>query len=206
MDNGHTIYSNKEYVMKFRLFLSCVAGLLGSLAVSAQADTQLAHVTNNVVDSGSCTIAGVSSGPGWATFKLTCGADVAYVTHNTNGGSCSTSVTSGYHISGGCTSTSQNSYTLYKDSPPLVPTLVWLTDVTNTMTANGPGCTVQSAGGMGGGGYTYVGYRVVCGSTVLPVTLTYNNTWGTCSVNSAPSGYAYSGSCNAYSVYKVVYQ
>lgn len=196
--------------MKFRLFLSCVTGLLGSLAISAQADTQLAHVTNNVVDSGSCTLVGVNGGNGWASFKVTCGADIAYVTHSTSGGSCSTSVSTGYSISGGCTSVSQNSYTLYKvgavQPPPPVPVLVWLTDVTNTMNAtSGSGCTVQSAGGMSGGGNTYVGYRVVCGSAVIPVTLTYSQ-YGYCSVSNAPAGYVFTGGCNSYSVYKVVYQ
>lgn len=209
MDNGHTINSNKEYAMKFRLLLSCVTGLLGSLAISAQADTQLAHVTNNVVDSGSCTLVGVNGGNGWASFKITCGADIAYVTHSTAGGSsCSTSVSTGYSISGGCTSVSQNSYTLYKKDvePPKVPVWVWMTDVTNTMNATpGSGCTVQSAGGMGGGGNTYVGYRVVCGSTVLPVTLTYSQ-YGWCNVSTAPSGYVYTGGCNSYSVYRVEYQ
>ncbi|HTF97514.1 MAG TPA: hypothetical protein VL995_15345 [Cellvibrio sp.] len=190
--------------MKFRLFLSCVAGLLGSLAISAQANTQLAHVTNNVVDSGSCTLSGVNGGNGWASFKLTCGADIAYVTHSTGGGSCTTSVSSGYSISGGCTSVSQNSYTLYKNS---VPVWIWLTDVTNTMNATpGSGCRVESAGGTGGPGVTYVGYRVVCGSTVLPVTLTYNYQQGYCSVNPAPSGYVYTGGCNSYSVYRIEYQ
>lgn len=192
--------------MKFRLLLSCVVGVLGSLAISAQADTELGHVTNNVVDSGSCTITGVNGGNGWASFKLTCGADIAYVTHSMNGGSyCSTYVSDGYSISGGCTSVSQNSYTLSKKPAPPKKVLVWMTDVTNTMTANGPGCTVQSAGGMGGGGYTYVGYRVVCGSTVLPVTLTYGP-YGYCSVNTAPSGYEYTGGCNSYSVYRVEYR
>jgi hypothetical protein len=70
---------------------------------------------------------------------------------------------------------------------------------------SGSGCTVQSAGGMSGGGNTYVGYRVVCGSAVIPVTLTYSQ-YGYCSVNSAPAGYVFTGGCNSYSVYKVVYQ
>lgn len=188
--------------MKFRLILSCVAGLLASLAISAHADTQLAHVTNNVVDSGSCSIVGVNGGQGWASFKITCGADIAYVTHNISGGICNTSVSAGYYISGGCTSVSQNSYTLYKSAPVTPPVWVKLTDVTNTMTSSNPSCSVQSAGGMGYGSYTYVGYRVVCGSTVISVTLTYNNAAGTCSVNSAPSGFMFSGSCNAYSVYQ----
>lgn len=193
--------------MKFRLLLSSIAGLVGLLAISAQADTQLAHVTNNVVDSGSCTISGVNGGNGWASFKLTCDADVAYVTHSMNGGSsCTTSVSSGFSISGGCTSVSQNSYTLYKTPVPPPPVPVWLTDVTNTMNATpGSGCTVQSAGGMAGGGNTYVGYRIVCGSTVLPVTLTYSQ-YGYCSVSSAPTGYLYTGGCNSYSVYKMVSQ
>jgi hypothetical protein len=185
-----------------KLLLSCVAGLLGSLALSVQADTQLAHVTNNQVDSGSCTIVGVNGGQGWASFKLTCGADVAYVTHSTNNGGCTTSVSSGYSISGGCTSVSQNSYTLYKTTPPPQPVWVKLTDVTNTMTSSNPACVVQSAGGTGYANYTYVGYRVVCGSTVVSVTLTYNNTAGTCYVNSAPAGFMFSGSCNSYSVYQ----
>lgn len=191
--------------MKFRLILSCVAGLLASLAISAHADTQLAHVTNNVVDSGACTLVGVNGGQGWASFKVTCGADIAYVTHNISGGICNTSVSSGYYVSGGCTSVSQNSYTLYKSgpvTPPPTPVWVKLTDVTNTMTSSSPNCTVQSAGGMGYANYTYVGYRVVCGSTVASVTLTYNNTAGTCSVNSAPAGFMYSGSCNSYTVYQ----
>lgn len=194
--------------MKFRLLLSCVTGLLGSLAISAQADTQLAHVTNNVVDSGSCTIASVGAGNGWSTFQITCGADVAYVTHSMGGGSsCSTYVSSGYSISGGCSSPSYNSYTLFKNPPPKKEVWIWLTDVTNTMTATpGSGCSVQSAGGTGGPGVTYVGYRVVCGSTVLPVTLTYNYQQGYCSVNTAPAGYIYTGGCNSYSVYRVEYQ
>ena len=192
--------------MKFRLILSCVAGLLGSWAISSQASTQLAHVTNNVVDSGSCSIVGVNSNNGSATFKLTCGADVAYVTHSMgNGSTCSTYVSSGYSVSGGCASVSLNSYTLFKEPPPLVPVWVKLTDVTNTMNATpGSGCTVQSAGGTGGGGVTYVGYRVVCGSTVLPVTHT-RTAYG-CSVNTAPAGYVYTGSCDAYSVYRIDYQ
>ncbi len=194
--------------MKFRLLLSCVAGLLGSAAVSAQAGVQLAQVTNNVVTSGACTLGGVNGGNGWASFRITCGADAAIVTHSTVNGSCSTSVSAGYSISGGCTSVSQNSYTLYRTTvePPKQQVLTWLTDVTGGMTANGPGCTVQSAGGMSGGGNTYVGYRVVCGSTVLPVTLTYNYLYGSCSVSSAPTGYVYSGGCNSYSVYRIDYQ
>lgn len=193
--------------MKFRLFLSCVAGLLSSLAISAQANTQLAHVTNNAVDSGSCSIVSVGAGNGWATFQLTCGADVAYATHSMGGGSsCSTYVSTGYTISGGCSSPSYNSYTLFK-KPVLQEVWIKLTDVTNTMTATpGSGCSVQSAGGTGGPGVTYVGYRVVCGSTVLPVTLTYNYQQGYCSVNTAPPGYLYAGGCNSYTVYRVEYQ
>jgi hypothetical protein len=191
--------------MKFRLILSCIAGLLGLLAVSAQADTQLAHVTNNVVDSGSCSLVGVNGGQGWASFKITCGAEVAYVTHNISGGICNTSVSSGYYVSGGCTSVSQNSYTLYKSGPVApqpTPTWVKLTDVTNTMTSSNPACTVQSAGGTGYSYYTYVGYRVVCGSTVVAVTLTYNNMFNSCSLSNAPAGFSFSGSCNSYSVYQ----
>lgn len=195
--------------MKIRLLLSCVAGLLGSLAMFAHANTQLAHVTNNVVDSGSCSLTGVNGGQGWATFKITCGAEIAYVTHSISGGTCNTSVSSGYYVSGGCTSVSQNSYTLFKSSSSSssssassTPVWVKLTDVTNTTTSSNPNCVVQSAGGTGGGSYTYVGYRVVCGSTVISVTLTYNYAFNTCSVNSAPAGFLFSGSCNSYSVYQ----
>jgi len=192
--------------MKFRLILSCVAGLLASWAVTAQADVAIAQITNNQVTSGSCTIQSNNGGTGWISYKISCGADVAYVTQtNPNTYNCALVASSaGYYPSGTC-----NSYTVYKSTPSSsssssssTPSWVKLTDVTNTMTSSNPNCTVQSAGGMGYANYTYVGYRVVCGSTVASVTLTYNNTAGTCSVNSAPAGFMYSGSCNSYTVYQ----
>lgn len=187
--------------MKFRLFLSCVAGLLGSLAVSAQADVAIAQITNNQVTSGACTIQSNNGGYGWISYKISCGADVAYVTQtNPNTYNCALVASSaGYYPSGSC-----SSYTVYKKEETVVPPVTWvkLTDVTNTTTSSSPNCVVQSAGGTGNGSYTYVGYRVVCGSTVISVTLTYDYRFNTCSVNSAPAGFMFSGSCNSYSVYQ----
>lgn len=190
--------------MKFRLLLSCVAGLLASLAVTAKADVAIAQITNNQVTSGACTIQSNNGGYGWISYKISCGADVAYVTQtNPNTYNCAVVASSaGYYPSGSC-----SSYTVYKQtstssSASSTPSWVKLTDVTNTMTSSSPSCTVQSAGGTGYSNYTYVGYRVVCGSTVISVTLTYNNLTNTCSVNPAPAGFMFSGSCNSYSVYQ----
>ena len=132
--------------MKFRLILSFVAGLLGSLAVSAQADTAIAQITNNQVTSGACTIQSNNGGYGWISYKITCGADVAYVTQtNPNTYNCALVASSaGYYPSGSC-----SSYTVYKADPVAQsPTPVWvkLTDVTNTTTSSSPNCVVQSAG------------------------------------------------------------
>lgn len=187
--------------MKFRLILSCAAGLLGSLAISAQADTQLAHVTNNVVDSGSCTISNVNSNSNSATYQLSCGANTAYVTSITSipGSPCTTNVSSGYYVTGGCTNLSLNNYTLFKVAAPAQP--VFITDVYNKNTTSNPNCSIAVQSGMGGPGVTYVGYNITCSGTVIGLTLTYNNAFGTCSVG-GNGGYTFTGGCNSFSVYK----
>ncbi|GGY61047.1 hypothetical protein GCM10011613_00490 [Cellvibrio zantedeschiae] len=187
--------------MKFRLILSCAAGLLGSLAISAQADTQLAHVTNNVVDSGSCSIVNVNSNSNSSTYRLTCGTDIAYVTGITSipGSPCTLNVSSGYSVTGGCTNLSLNNYTLFKTTPPASP--VYITDVYNKNTTSNPSCSIAVQSGMSGGGYTYVGYNVTCSGTVIGLTLTYNNSAGTCSVG-GNGGYTFYGGCDSFSIYK----
>ena len=188
--------------MKFRLLFSCVAGLFASLAISAQAETQLAHVTNNVVDSGNCTIVGINGGTGWISNKITCGADVVYVTHNnTNAITCSTTVTPGYHIYGGCSTPYVNSYELRKDDPVIPPVLVKITDIVNRANSTNAACRVDYMGGGGYGSYFSAGYRVTCDTVTLGFSTTTN--YGTCTLGSAPTGYSFSGGCDYFTIYKV---
>lgn len=186
--------------MKFRLILSCAAGLLSLLAISVQADTQLAHVTNNVVDSGSCSITNVNSNSGSATYRLTCGTDIAYVTSITSipGSACTLSVSSGYSVTGSCTNLSLNNYTLFKK---IIQQPIFITDVYNKNTTSNPNCSIAVQSGMSGGGYTYVGYNVTCSGTVIGLTLTYNTSTGACSVG-GNGGYTFTGGCDSFSIYK----
>lgn len=76
------------------------------------------------------------------------------------------------------------------------PTLV--TTITNQNTSSNPNCTVEGAGGAGGGQYTYVGYRVKCSGTVIAVTLTYQHPGNYCTVS---GGATFTGTCSNYSIY-----
>lgn len=183
--------------MKFRLLLSCVAGLLASMAISAQADTQLGHVTNNVVDGGDCYITGVNGGYGWISHKVTCGADVIYVTHHM-ANTCQTTVTPGYYISGGCISPTQNSYTIFKPSPIV---LTKITDVASGGILSNAACSIETVASYNNPYVSMTAYRITCGSAVFGVSLTSSN--GTCSLSSsAPAGYTYEGNCSFYTIYK----
>lgn len=80
-------------------------------------------------------------------------------------------------------------------------TPVYITDIINKNTTSNPSCTIAVQSGMSYSYYTYVGYNVTCGSTVIGLTLTYNSMFGSCSVGGNPS-YTFTGSCDNYSIYR----
>jgi len=104
--------------MKFRLISSCVAGLLGSFAISAHATpVYITDVINKTTASNpSCSVA-VQSGMSYSYYtyvgyNVTCNGTVIglTLTYDSRFGSCSVGGNAGYTFTGSC-----DSYSIYRN-------------------------------------------------------------------------------------------
>lgn len=182
--------------MKQRLFLSAIFGFFSSVAMVANAaDTFIATVNNlGTTPTPGCTVQSVGGYNGSVAFQVSCSDGSATVTATNVGQyNCAVNTSGNYYVTGNCTS-----YNLYKKQTYTTQTTKLTEVYSNSSALNG--CSVMSAGGSGGNGYTTVAYKVTCPSDIIYVSETTSN--GNCVLNNTSSPYSVSGQCSHYSVYK----